>query len=178
MSIFKRFMSLFLALIMLVSVIPVSALGTETETSVDPGELTVESSNGFGDLLTQEITAYQDAQLSAEEEYEPGFSVTDLTFSGATATVTYDAMEEATLVVAIYTEDGLTQLNSGYKIVSPGNTTATVTISGEMPQYFFAAAYLLDTYDLSPLCPDHSTPLYTKSMQELLASTDGRRPEP
>lgn len=177
MSIFKRFMSLFLALIMLVSVIPVSALGTETETSVDPGELTVESSNGFGDLLTQEITAYQDAQLSEEEEYEPGFSVTDLTFSGATATVTYDAMEEATLVVAIYTEDGLTQLNSGYKIVSPGNTTATVTISGEMPQYFFAAAYLLDTYDLSPLCPDHSTPLYTKSMQELLASTVEDYPE-
>jgi len=46
-----------------------------------------------------------------------------------------------------------------------------VSIVGDMPQYFVATAYLLDNYDNSPLCTAYSTPMYTKEMQDLLAST-------
>ena len=62
-------------------------------------------------------------------------------------------------------------LNTAKTTVVPENTTATVSFSGEMPQYFIAAAYLLDVYDYSPLCPSYETPMYTQDMQELLAMT-------
>lgn len=167
----KRILSVILALVLVINTVPMGALSAENGVSAEANEISIEAGNALGELISEEITAYQDAQLSAEEEYEPGFSVTDLVFKGATATVTYDAMEEATLVVAVYTEDGLTLVNSAYRTVSPDATTAAVTISGTMPEYFYAAAYLLDTYDLSPLCADYSTPVYTRAMQELLAST-------
>nr|MBQ8243785.1 leucine-rich repeat protein [Oscillospiraceae bacterium] len=165
----KRMISFLLAVVLLVGLVPVGAAATET--TVDTGEMTIEGTNALGDLLTEEISAYQNANLTAMDEYESGFSVTNLTFSGATATVTYDAAEEATLVVAVYTEDGLTLLNSAYKTVSPDNTTATVTISGEMPEFFTASAYLLNSYDLAPLCAAYRTSLYTRSIQDLKNST-------
>lgn len=87
------------------------------------------------------------------------------------ATVTYDTMEEATLVVALYTEDGMQLLTSAKATVTPENTEASVTFEDEIPEYFMASAYLMDSYDLSPLCAAYDTPMYTRQMQELLAST-------
>ena len=169
---YKRIISILLTLALLVGMVPpTGADAAQTETALEPGQVTVEGTNALGDLLSEEIQASQQAALTAEEDYEAGYSITKLTFDGAVATVAYDAAEEATLLVAVYTEDGLTLLNSAYQTVKPEDTTVTVTLTGEMPAYFVAAAYLLNSYDLAPLCAGYRTTLYTRTIQDLKNST-------
>lgn len=162
----KRFFCLFLTLVLLVGMLPVPARATEDNAQVTNEDVTIEGTNGFGNLLSDNIRQ----QYERETEHSEAYSVTDLTIAGNTAVVEYGAMEEAILVVAIYSEDGLQMITSGKTTVSPDATEATVIISN-MPQYFMAAAFLVDTYDYSPLCESYETPMYTREMQELLAST-------
>ena len=162
----KRVLSFLLVLCMVVAMLPVGASAQEARTDLVNNGMTVEGTNSFGTLLSNEIMESQEVS-----DYQAGYSVTELSISGSTATVTYDALEEATLVVAVYTEDGLQLLASGRATVSPDETEATVTIDGTMPEYFYATAYLLDTHDYVPLCEEFSTPMYTREMQTLLAST-------
>ena len=162
----KRIISLIMALVLLVGMLPMPAGATENNAQVTNDDVTIEGTNGFGNLLSEDIQQ----QYQRETEYSGAYSVTDLTIAGSTAVVEYGAMEEAILVVAIYSEDGLQMITSGKTTVSPDATEATVTISN-MPQYFLASAFLVDTYDYSPLCDSYETPMYTQEMQELLAST-------
>ena len=161
----RRAISFLLSVVMVLGMFPVSAFSVETNANMDTGEVIVEGSNAFGELMAEKIEA-----VYTDEEVFGAYSVTDLTIAGNTAVIEYSAMEEAVLVVALYSEDGLQLLTSGKTTVSPGATEATVTISN-MPEYFMAEAFLVDTYDYSPLCQSYETPIYTKAMQELLAST-------
>ena len=173
--IFRRLVALVLVLCALGTVLtPAAARAAEApQTSVDTDNLEIVGTNGFGNLLSAEIAQSQD-----EAETEAGFGVSELMFSGSTATVTYSALREAILVVAVYTEDGLKLLCSGKTTVSPDGTTAAVTVQGNMPEYFYAGAYLLDVADYVPLCEEYTTPMYTREMRELLASTvDSYDPE-
>ena len=145
-----------------------AAQAKEPEAAAKTGPVTMTGTNSFGTLLSEEISA---EQLEAEEVFSGGYSVIDLTIADAVATVEYSSLEEAILVVSIYSEDGLQMLASGKTTVKPENDLAEVTLVGEMPEYFLASAYLVDTYDYSPLCASYDTPMYTQEMQELLAST-------
>ena len=158
---------------MVFTMLPVQAFATngQPQTAVDTGDVTVQGTNGFGTLLSQDIQEYQEESTLADAEYEGGYSILDLTFNGAVATVEYSSLEEAILVVALYFEDGLQMVASGKTEVSPDEDIAVVTIEGDIPKYFQASAYLVDTNDFSPLCVSYDTPMYTREMQELLAST-------
>lgn len=173
MSTIKRCISLLLVLGILFGVLAPAAQAAPVEdaASVNTDNVTIEGTNGFGNLLSREITESQEEAEAADAEYPGGYTVTDLVIEGSTATVTYDTMEEATLVVALYTEDGMQMLTSTTATVTPDAMEAELTFEGEMPEYFLASAYLLDSYDLSPLCAAYDTPMYTREMQELLAST-------
>ena len=173
MKIFKRTTALVLTLVTILSMTPVQAFAEETKTTTEmnTGDMTIEGTNGFGNLLSQEIKESQEESSSAEENYAAGYSIVGLTFEGNTATVEYSSLEDAILVVALYSENGLQLLASGNVQVSSDEEIASVTIEGDMPEYFLASAYLVDTYDLSPLCEVYDTPMYTQEMQELLAST-------
>lgn len=164
----KRMVSLFLALCLMATTLPLSAYAEESPAPTAGNDVTVEGTNDFGELLSDSLEETQEEQ---SEEERLGYSLADLTFNGATATVTYKVLEEANLVVGVYTEDGQQLVASGNTVVEPDSTTATVTIEGEMPEYFLAKAFLVDTYDFSPLCDEYTTPMYTQEMQELLAST-------
>lgn len=164
----KRIISMLLILIMLVGLLPAYAQAEEAQPAVDGGKMTVEGTNGFGQLLSQDIAQ---EQQSTQSRPQSGYTLTGLEITGNTATVTYNTMETATVMVALYTEDGSQLLTSGKATAVPEDTQVTVTIEGTVPQYFMATAYLLDSYDLSPLCPSYDTPMYTKEMQDLLAST-------
>ncbi len=168
----KKLISLFLAAVILattvLSAVPVGAENSDASVETGNDNLTVEGTNGFGDLLSEDIL---ESQEESEEEYKEGYTVTDIVIEGNIATVTYDSLEAANLVVALYTEDMVQMICSANTVVDPEEKEARVTFEGEMPEYFMAAAYLLDTYDMSPLCPMYDTPLYTKDMQDLLNST-------
>lgn len=166
----KRLLASLLVLCLTLTLLPSRVQAAETaETNVDNSSMTVEGTNGFGNLLSTEIAESQSEE--AASGCQAGYSVTELTFDGSTATVTYAALEEAILVVAVYTEDGLQMLASGKTTVSPDTTQATVVIEGDVPEYFYAGAFLMDLEDYVPLCENYSTPMYTREMQELLTST-------
>ena len=169
----KRFVAMFMLLAIVFTMVPVQAFATQdgTQSSMDMGDVSIQGTNGFGTLLSQEIDQSQ-AEADAEaEEYEPGYSVTDLVIEDRTAFVTYASMEDAMLVVALYTEDGMQMLTSATTQVTAEDTEAVLEFGDDMPEYFEASAYLLDTYDYSPLCASYDTPMYTREMQELLEST-------
>ena len=169
----KRFAAMLMLLAIVFTMVPVQAFATQdgTQSSMDMGDVSVQGTNGFGTLLSQEIDQSQ-AEADAEaEEYEPGYSVTDLVIEDRTAFVTYASMEDAMLVVALYTEDGMQLLTSATTQVTAEDTEAVLEFGDDMPEYFEASAYLLDTYDCSPLCAFYDTPMYTRDMQELLEST-------
>ena len=163
----KRLLSMILVLVLLVGILPLPAKAVEANTGVTSDEVAIEGTNDFGTMLSEEIQA----EYAEETAYSGGYSVFGLHFSENTAEVEYSSMEDAILMVAVYSEDGRQLLTTGKTQVSAEEELAYVTIEGTMPQYFMAAAYLVDTFDYSPLCEAYDTPMYTQEMQELMAST-------
>jgi len=168
----KRIISLFLVVLQLVTMIPVPVQAQDdSAASIDVGDVSLEGVNAVGTLLGESIAEHDVEIVDPEDPYGAGYSITDLEIRGNTAVVTCESMEDATIVVALYTEDGLQLLNSASAGIFPGDIQVTVSFSGQMPDYFMASAYMLDAFDLSPLCPAYDTPMYTEEMQDLLAST-------
>ena len=162
----KRWIAALLSFCILLGCVP-TAFGTEnaatSDTSIDTGAVSMEADNALGKLVTQSIEDNQDAAT--------GYAISDLQITDGIATVAYGTLEDATVVVAIYTEDQQQLLGSSHAPVSREERTISLPLEMEMPEYFYASAYLVDNYDMSPLCPAFDTPMYTRQMQELLAST-------
>ena len=167
----KRVIAMILALTMLAGVLPAGAMAQQTQASVETDDLVVSGNNSFGTLLSERISEHQAEGEASAEGYLPGYSINSLSVKGSTARVGYDAAGPALLVVALYSEDGLQLLTSASAEVSADATVAELTFAGEMPDYFLASAYLLDTFGFSPLCGTFETPLYTEKLQKLRAST-------
>ena len=166
----KKILSFILAITLVLGTAP--AVGAQNNATItDASTVSVAGSNSIGTLISDGVADAEAEAEAAEAQYGGMYSITGLNIEGNIATVSYDAMEEATLLVTLHTEDGLQLLNTGKVTVSAEEKQACVTIEGEMPEYFEASAHLLDQYDLSPLCPSYTTPMYTRAMQELLTST-------
>ena len=167
MGIFKRGLSFFLSLVLIFSMIPGVAQAAEApQAQVDNGSLSIGGENSFGTLLSSDVQNYQQ-----QTEKGAGAGVTALTVEAGVATVELRTLETAIVVVGIYSQDGMQLLLSGKTEVQPEDTIVSVALEGDMPQYFFASAYLVDIYDYSPLCSAYESVLYTQEMQELLDST-------
>lgn len=92
--------------------------------------------------------------------------------SGNQASVSFETTQDATLVVAVYDENGNQMLASGKKNVTNTETETTVTInSGTIPQYYLVRGYLIETETLRPICTVYESSMYTQEMQEFLAKT-------
>lgn len=164
----KRLLSVLLVCCMVLSMVPAVAAAEGNTAAVSNEGLTLEGSNALGSMLVQEVQDQQDAQ---QEDASGGYVIQGVTVEGKTATVEFDSMEAAQLMVGIYTEDGSRLLLSGKTEITPDLHEAQVTLTGTMPKYFLVRAFLLDHYDYSPLCKSYTTPMYTQEMQNLLAST-------
>lgn len=168
MQIGKRILSFILVLTLLLGTVPALVQAGEQEATVEANSTTVTGTNSFGSLLSSELAEEQEEEQAATAS---GYNVIGLTVTDGIAAAEYCSLEEAVLAVAIYTEDGMQMLLSGHTLVQPEDTTAEVVLEGEMPEYFMASAFLLDIYDYSPLCDAYDTPMYTREMVELMAST-------
>ena len=176
----KRRISFLLAAVLLLSMCPIPAQAQQNSSNagLTNTTVTVDTTNGFSTLLNEDISQYQQDTAQEEAKYEAGYSVVDLKIEGNTATIVYSSLEDAVLVVALYTEDGCQMITSAFAQVYAEEDTVTLTFDENMPEYFLASAYLMDNYDLSPLCASYDTPMYTQEMQELMASTiDDYNPE-
>ncbi len=139
-------------------------------TDVQNNKLELKGDSSVGSLLADTLSEKMeaDADNASWENY-----ITELEIEGTTATVSYQTSQEADVVVAVYDESTGQMLGSGTQAVSTEETTVQVEIAAEngMPDYFVAAAYLLDKESHSPLCDKLETKLYTKEMQDFLNTT-------
>ena len=135
----------------------------------------VEGTDGVGEVLASAIS---EENKNSEERRLSADNITGLEIEDNTAVVEFQTVTDAELVVAVYDEQQLQMLASGNEYVSEDDNTAEITISGDMPQYFVATAYLLDEESHEPLCDAYTTELYTKNIQDLKNSTaDDYEPE-
>ncbi len=130
-------------------------------------ELTVRGTDSFGSMFAQEFSG-----VAAEQTENNGCNVFSIDMSGDKATVSFETTQDATLVVAVYDENGNQMLASGKKNVTNTETETTVTIdSGTIPQYYLVRGYLIETETLRPICTVYESSMYTQEMQEFLAKT-------
>ena len=110
--------------------------------------------------------------VAAEQAENNGCNVFSIDMSGNQASVSFETTQDATLVVAVYDENGNQMLASGKKNVTNTETETTVTInSGTIPQYYLVRGYLIETETLRPICTVYESSMYTQEMQEFLAKT-------
>ena len=116
----KRILSFMLALVLCVGAVPVMA--TEQSAPVTMQEsIGVSGDSSFGNMLAAEI----EDELADQQENN-GYRIFEVTVADITATVELEAVEDCTLVVGIYTEDGRELLVSGWKEIAAGDTKVTV----------------------------------------------------
>ncbi len=139
--------------------------GNKENTMLETENMSVVGTDSFGEMLSQALSQ------ETEQEENQSCHISDITVEGNAAAVSLETDREATLVVGIYTEDGMEMTASGITQVTPDTETVTVDIAAEeMPQYFLVRAFLLDS-DYSPLCLAFESSLYTEEVQDILKKT-------
>lgn len=161
----KRIFAFILCLTVMLTVLPLPSMVQVRAAELSGSE--VEDLSDLGQLLGQ---ASKQEQETPAEEYPGGYDLLGLEVVSKVATVEYVAQEDATVIVAVYSEDGRQMLASGNAPALAEATTVEVTLTGSVPSYFQVAAYLVRTVDLSPLCSPYQSSRYTKDMQTLLKS--------
>ncbi|MBR7133354.1 MAG: leucine-rich repeat protein [Clostridia bacterium] len=166
----KKLIAVILVLTTLFSflVIPTNAEGTaDTVTPALENNISVDSTNSFGGLLSQTINSEMEKQLENN-----GFNVFSVEYSDGEALVELEALQDCTLFVGIYSEDGTKLITSQNLDITRDDTLVTLTFDiSVVPTYFIIQAYLINTDDLKPLCSVYNSNMYTQEMQEFLSKT-------
>ncbi len=163
----RRVISLLLVLVMVLGLgAPVMADEGSGTAEAEASNIQVEGTNQMGSLLADEIDKARAASGGA-------YNISALTVSGATATAELVTASAAEVVVAIYDEATGKMTASGNGTVSAGAESVSVALTGDIPAYFLASAYLLDPDGHEPLCQEYTTEMYTRATQDLENSTTG-----
>lgn len=129
MKLFKKVISMMLVMVMLIGLVPTTASAEETKGTVNNNQVVANGTNGLGNLMSDALN--QQSTEDANSEFVPGYNVVDLTVDGNKVIVKYDAIEAATLLVALYSEDGIKMVNSKNVIVNKDETSVVVEMDGE-----------------------------------------------
>lgn len=130
-------------------------------------EIEIEETDSFGTILADQISKSQ----YQKDKYE-GYTISTVRLTGNKATVIYDTLVDAYVLVGIYSEDTKTYIGSGYKMVSAVENETVVDVAVDtMPDYYYVKVYLVNLETYGPLCPVYESNYYTKEMQDLLAMT-------
>ncbi|MCR5089263.1 MAG: hypothetical protein K6C08_07125, partial [Oscillospiraceae bacterium] len=165
----KRAVSLLLVVVLLFSLFPLSVFaegeGVSMDTPVGTPEYAADTS--LGTLLIHTLE---------NEEGDTSFpgTVTDLRIEGTTASVELSTDRASELVVAIYpdSDTDVQMLASGTTRIEAGKQSASVSIDiASMPEYYIAAAYLLDPETHEPLSQSYISRYYTEEFQTFLKTT-------
>lgn len=166
--ILKRVLSVTLTVVMILTAVPFLSYATENEATVEQGndDVSVSATNSLGAMITETL---EDENLGVDSDYV----ITDLTFEGNTATVSYMALENCNLVVAVYDENTMQMLTSEVVLLSAEEVYVCVTFTEALPEYFIAKAFLVDL-DYAPLCKEYVSRKNTTEFVEFMAtkSTD------
>ena len=139
---------------------------SDGDAKLDMGDASLEAQNSLGRL-------FKDIMSETEVETEQtGCGVYSVVMDGTKATASIQALEDCTLVVGIYEEDGIRLIATGTADVSAGDTSVTVSIEADtLPAYYHVKAFLVDNVSLRPCSKVFETDDYTRKMQEFFAKT-------
>lgn len=160
----KRVISCLMALVMLVSALPVVPAEAATPVTMSETALGLSDDSSFGRRLNNSLPAEE----PAEEELESQIHALD--FRGKTASVILTVPRASRLVVAIYDETTDAMFASGTLDVVPGEEQQEVTVQIEidtMPEYFRGKAFLLDKNTNVPLSQIFQYEKFTQGYQEI-----------
>lgn len=139
--------------------------GNETTGSITNDDMTIKGTNSFGNMLSEEI------QQNTDETPDNGSRISEVEMNGTTASVTYDALMDCTILIGIFDENTDQLVASGKSEVSKEETSVQITIEAtQLPEYYVVKGYMLGDNN-SPIAPEFSTTLYTKSIQEIKNKT-------
>lgn len=159
----KRFIAVFLSLIMAASVFTVSA-SAELVNNDEPASLSISSSNSLDDMINEEYT-------QSVREYYSGCTISSLEMSDKrNVKVEYTVNKAATLIVAFYTDDCSEMVMYRTREITASDSSTVFGVSG-LPDYFYIKACLVSTESGVPLCKAFNNPNYTKRMQEFLSKS-------
>ena len=128
----KKIISIILVLTMLATtfILPINAHAEKNagadSTTTGSSDFTVESTNSFGDLLTQTISGEMQKQLDGN-----GYNVFSINVEENFVTVEYEALDSCTLVVCLYDELGESVLAYESVEVSADENSAEIEIAEE-----------------------------------------------
>ena len=139
---------------------------SDGDAKLDMGDASLEAQNSLGRL-------FKDIMSETEVETEQtGCGVYSVVMDGTKATASIQALEDCTLVVGIYEEDGIRLIATGTADVTAGDTNVTVSIEADtLPAYYHVKAFLVDNVSLRPCSKVFETDDYTRKMQEFFAKT-------
>ena len=171
----KRFLSMLLIVVLVFGMLPTAVFADQTvpvtnvedQAIIDNENLTVTGSNHLGNMLSKDI---QREQADNVEALQTGYDVVSLTVENNVATVEFYAKGAASIVVAIYSEDRTQLLTSATVDITEDETVVSLRFPDALPEYFHASTYMVSKKDQKPLCTALHTSMYTKEIQDLLAS--------
>lgn len=139
---------------------------SDGDAKLDMGDASLEAQNSLGRL-------FKDIMSETEVDTEQtGCGVYSVVMDGTKATASIQALEDCTLVVGIYEEDGIRLIATGTADVTAGDTDVTVSIEADtLPAYYHVKAFLVDNVSLRPCSKVYETDDYTRKMQEFFAKT-------
>lgn len=147
-----------------------------SENSVSENTIELEEGNTVTRVLSEDSMGRilaQDIKIDNSQSSLEAYGVSQVEITGQTAVVSYKAVEEADLVVAIYEEGSGKMAASGHKRVEAHGITTEVALYGEeMPQYYTVQAYLTDPISNRPLCRVYKDEDHTQIMQEFYAKKE------
>ncbi|MBQ8612667.1 MAG: leucine-rich repeat domain-containing protein, partial [Ruminiclostridium sp.] len=174
-GIFKRIVSAFLAGVMAFTTLT-SSISAETAQQGDGlnFDYSVEGDNSlagmFADVLSEE------GVTDPAEGYN-GYIVNRVTMADNVATVEYSVIEDSTIIVSLYDEQGYEMLATASAEVSKDNNKATITFAAsEVPEYYLVKAYVVDE-NMRPKCKEYITNDYTEAFVEMMSKTVEDFPE-
>lgn len=169
------FLTSFIMIFSLVAYAPLTSVHAESTTSgnqnkitANNGDVSIEGTNSFGNLLTSALTEKIDQQ-----EENNGCNIFSVEMvETSMAAVSFETLQDCMLVVGIYDEAGEALLASGSLEVYAGETDTYVDIETDnMPEYFYIKAFLIDYDCFRPLSNAYESPNYTQEMHEFFAKT-------
>lgn len=145
----------------------------EQNATVDTSNVSMEATNSFGKLLLNGMDEENGSTFSSKNR------IVDIKMNGSTATVKYIAEEDADLVVGIYADEAEEQMVASGTVAVAKTTdgTATVAITGDIPEYYVIKGYLFDKAEHAPLCEAFRDVSQTKDIVDIGSATVEDFPE-
>ena len=158
----KRIVSVFMIILTIATSVPVSTFAANGEdyTAETRSEMEYSSTNALGEVL-------QNAMEDEQSQQDAGYFILDVTVEEDVATVDCVAPEGASVLLAVYNEEGTKLITSAKAEVNSSEEKIEICFDEELPEYFLLKGFMLDSEN-KPVCKSFETIKYTEAFQKFL----------